>query len=108
MPISSPKFSRREKVNIEKQITDKKELSEILKACPRGIYPRWSRRFPGLLYLRSDGVLYYFALETFEKASKARINSMINSDEELRKRWRVRFREHMVEHTKRVQREGLR
>ena len=89
-----------------KRITNRKELSKILEACPRGVYPRWSGKFPGLLYLRNDGIIYWFSLETFEQAVRMRIRSMINSDKELKERWRVRFREH-VKHPKRAQREGL-
>ena len=65
-----------------KHITDHRRLSKVLDGCQPGVYPQWSIKLPGLLYLRQDGVVYYFPLRTFEMAVSSMIERWMTEEGE--------------------------
>lgn len=64
-----------------KLVTDGQKLAEVVyTTCRRGLYPQWSGRHPGLLFLRilegDFNFLLYFSLETFEEAAELALKRM--------------------------------
>ncbi|RLF53184.1 MAG: hypothetical protein DRN28_07195 [Thermoplasmata archaeon] len=88
---------------MERQVTNRKELVEIiLWFSSRGIYPCWSRKSLGSLYLKDDGVTFYFSLKAFEEASRKAIDSMMKSNKKLKEQWEMKYSEHLVRLSRRI------